>query len=154
MPTTEIKNKVSSRTAITVTGAASLADGSGYEFAAVDNTTNKYDVVEIGASFTCNGTPTANQSVDLYFLRNNGTEYDEGASGSAASWSPIGKQPDARLLVGSSPSSGQVLEGLFIMAKPGRSWQLAIVNNSGVALSSTGGDHSAGYVGMLPEIQA
>jgi hypothetical protein len=56
------------------------------------------------------------------------------------------------LAIGSSPSTGQVVTGNFILNDVGPKWSIAIVNVTGVSLNSTGGNHVISYAGITLDV--
>jgi hypothetical protein len=58
-----------------------------------------------------------------------------------------------RLVNKASPSTGDVLQGEFLIDKPGPSWGIAVVHDTGANLDATGGNHAVRWVSVDPEIQ-
>lgn len=152
----EIKDKLGTSTAMTLT-LASLADAAGRQSTIVDNTSNRYGEVlvflkiKMGAS-----APTANSIVEVYLIRddNDGTNHrSDGAGGSDAGLTPLNAQLIGAMRNKASPSAGDVLYGELLIYRPGPKWGIAVVNRTGQAFDSTGGNHWARYLGINPEIQ-
>lgn len=151
----EIKDKFSSVAAMTLT-LASLADGAGRQSTMVDNGTSDrfrdllvYLKIKMGAS-----APNANSIVEVYLLRGDkdGTEhFSDGGGASDAAMTPLNAQLIGALRNKASPSGGDVLYGEFLIHRPGPRWGIAVVNRTGQAFDSTGGNHWARYVGINPE---
>lgn len=154
MPT-EIKDKFGSSTALTIT-LASLSNTSARQSTIVDNTTDRFARVIVYAKIKQGTSPTGNRTVTAYLIRddNNGTNHR--TDGAGASDAAITIQNAT--LIGvmnnkSSPATGDVLYGEFVIDNPGPKWGIAIQNDTGVNLDSTGSNHWVRYVGINPEVQ-
>jgi hypothetical protein len=153
----EIKDKASASSALTIT-LASLATstaGVGRQSTVVDNTTNAYESVLVYASIKLGSSPTANKSVQLYLIRDdNGTPIRSDIAGAAdAAWTQKNAESIGSFSTGSSPSTGDVLSGAFLVPRPGPKWAVGVVHDSGANLDSTGGNHAITFVGLKPEVQ-
>lgn len=154
----EIKEKFGGTTALTIT-LASLANGSGRQSTIVANTTAKYADLIVYVKLTMSGSsaPNANAICEVYLIRGDQdatTEHlDDAAGASDAAITPLNAQLIGTLRTKGSPATSDVLQGSFLVNRPGPSWGIAIVNKSGQALHSTAGNHWVRYVGMNPEVQ-
>ena len=153
----EIKDKLSTSTALTIT-LASLADGGGRQSTLVDNGTSRYQ--EVLVYLKCkmgSSAPNANSIIEVYLLRGDkdaGTEHlSDGAGASDAALTPLNSQMIGALRNKASPAGGDVLYGEFLVHRPGPKWGIALFNRSGQAFDSTGSNHWARYVGINPEVQ-
>jgi hypothetical protein len=140
---------------ITLASLASSTAGVGRQSTEIDNTTNKFNRIEVSASIKLGTSPSSNAAVYLYLIRNNndGTPIrDDGASASDAAWTQKAAQLIGVLPTGPSAATGDVLRGNFIINDPGAKWSVGVVNSSGVALDSTGGNHVMSWNGMTIDI--
>lgn len=138
-----IKTSLAAASDLTIT-IASLANGSGRASTAVDNSTNLYLSADIRVKIKTNAAGTsATGYVSVYLLRSeDGTDYDDAFAGSDAAYTPV----NALLLgtinaVANATTYHKVFDtaelGLTLPAK----WAIGIVNSTGAALDSTGGNH-------------
>lgn len=151
----EIKDKFGSSTALSIT-LASLANGSARQSTIVDNTTDRFSRVIVYAKVKQGTSPTGNKTVTAYLLRddNNGTNHrTDGAGSSDAAITVLNAQLIGIMNNKSSPSTGDVLYGEFTIDNPGPKWGIAIQNDTGVNLDSTGSNHWVRFVGINPEAQ-
>lgn len=154
----EIKDKFSSSAALTIT-IASLADSStaGRQSTIVDNSSARYGRIIVYYKITLGTSPTGSRPVYFYLLRDDadGTPHRDGAAGASdAAWTaPEGMIPIWVDRDKASPSTGDVLQGSFIADVPGPKWAIGLVQNTGVALNGTGGNHWIRWVGVNPEVQ-
>lgn len=151
----EIKDKFGSSTAFTIT-LASLANGSARQSTIVDNTTDRFSRVIVYTKIKQGTSPTGNKTVTAYLLRddNNGTNHrTDGAGASDAAITILNATLIGIMNNKSSPTTGDVLYGEFIIDNPGPKWGIAIQNDTGVSLDSTGSNHWARFVGINPEAQ-
>lgn len=154
-----ILDKFGTSTALTITLAslASSTVGVGRQSTIVDNTTDRFSLLEIYYKITLGTSPTGNKAVRFAVIRvdNNGSphrDYQAGASDAGLTIVPDPVfdwiHPDK-----SSPSTGDVLQGSFQIWRPGPSWGIFVVHDTGVNLDSTGGNHYIRYTGVNPESQ-
>ena len=154
----EIKDKFASVTALTISLAslATSTSGVGRQSAIVDNTTNKYQDIELSVHIKQGTSPTANKSVQVYLIRDNNDSTpirDDTAGASDAALTVLNAPLIGILANKSSPATGDILEGNFIISRPGPKWGIAIVHDTGVNLDSTGSNHVISFIGLNPEIQ-
>ena len=150
-----ILSKYASTTAITIS-LGSLANGSARQGTIVDNTSTRYPEVLVALSIKLGTSPTANTLVSLYLIRDDagsGPIRTDGAGASDASIALKNAQCLGTLSTGGSPSTGDVLADVFPIEEPGPKWTVAVLNGTGVALDSTGGNHTVEFVGIEPEVQ-
>ncbi len=150
----EIKDKFGSSTAFTIT-LASLADGSGRQSTIVDNSANRYQDVLIYVRIKTQSGASGDSTVAVHLVRDDNNASNHRSDGAGAS--------DAALTVVNAPLVGvvkvrsaggvQTEYGEFLIHRVGPKWGIAIVNNTGAALDSTGSNHWARYVGLNPEVQ-
>ena len=149
-----------SAVAITIT-LASLASGSSYQSAAVDNTTDLYiDAMVYVKVKLQTGTPSGDKMVYLYVAGSeDGTNYPYPATGSNGSITMI-FPPNVRSLGNiycpdsgglSFPSSPFSVAAAFQGLMP-RKWSLIVQNATGVTFSATEGDHTKEYTGQPVQI--
>lgn len=155
----EIKAKFSgtppASTAMTISlgSLASSTAGVGRQTTIVDNTTARYQAVEVFVKITQGTSPTGNKFVYVYGIRSDGTLRSDGAGASDAGLTVLSAELIGVMPNKSSPSTGDVLIGSFIFENPGPEWGIAIVHDTVAALNSTGGNHSVSYIGINPEVQ-
>lgn len=156
MASNEIKDKiVIASTAFAIT-LGSLANGSSRQSTEIDNTVNLVQDVLVAVNIKLGTSPVANKDISLYLIRNdnNGVPIrDDGAGAVDAAITILNAPLIGVLNVGSSPNTGDVLKGLFLIHRPGPKWGIAIKNNSGVSLDSTNGNHIVNFLGLNPEVQ-
>lgn len=152
----EIKDKiVVASTAITIT-LASLANGSARQSTEIDNTSNLVQDILLAVNIKLGTSPTANKEIPVYLIRNdnNGIPIrDDGAGAVDAAITILNAPLVGALVIGSAPSTGDILKGLFLIHRPGPKFVIAVKNDSGVALDVTGANHVINYVGLNPEAQ-
>lgn len=147
-----------SNQSITIT-IASLGSGSSRESTAVDNTTSLFmdATVQIKVKTNAAGT-SATGRVDVFvYATADGTNYSGGASGVDAAFS---NNLDQLIYLGSLPAvaNATTYNAVFKLSKafgyggiPAK-WGVILQNNSGAALDSTGGNHSAVYQGITATV--
>lgn len=153
----EIKAKYSGTpaTAMTITLAslASSTAGVGRQTTLISNTTARYQSVEVFVQIKLGTSPTGNKFVYVYGIRGDGTTRSDGAGATDAAITVLSSELLAAMPDKASPSTGDVLIGVFWFENPGPEWGVAIVHDTGVNLDSTGGNHVIGYIGHNPEVQ-
>lgn len=153
-----VLDKYASVVALTITlgSLATSTTGVGRQSTIVDNTTNRYQDILLSVSIKQGTSPTGNKSVQIYLIRDNndGTAIlDDNAGVSDAALTVLNAPLIGTLINKSSPSTGDVLAGNFLITRPGPKWGIAIVHDTGVNLDSTNGNHVVSYIGLNPEIQ-
>lgn len=138
---------------ITIASLASSTAGVGRQSTMIDNTTSRYSRLLVYVKFKQGTSPTGNRTVQVFLVRGDGTRRSDAAGASDAAITILNSQPIMTLSNKSSPSTGDVLEGWCVVDDPGPEFGIAIVHDTGVNADSTGGNHSAYYVGMNPEVQ-
>lgn len=153
---TTSKELLTNNNSITATGLASLANGACYALAAVDNTSNQdFDAgVNLTIKTGASGVSTTG-TVTVYALASadGGTTWTEGYAGSAGALtltSPTNAIPVA--IINAVANATSYKSNVFNIAKafgylPGK-WAIAIVNNTGAALDSTGSNFACVYERM------
>lgn len=153
----DIKEAFGSVTGITIT-LTSLADGSARESTAVDNSSNLFldALVRIKLS-TDTGTISNPKAVFVYAygaLENTSQVYPDNVTGSDADITL--DSPTQLQLIGviyTAAASTSYTGGPFSVASAfngvlPQTWGIVVLNDSGVALSSTGGDFDIDYIGV------
>lgn len=139
-----IKQALNTAAAMTIT-LASLANGSGRAATAIDNSSGLYLDADIRVKVKTNAAGTsATGYCDVYLVSSeDGTNYDDAFAGSDAAITPVNVR---KLGTITTNANATTYIGLFSVASLGitlpTKWSIAIVNNSGAALDSTGGNHS------------
>lgn len=152
----DLKQAFGASTAITIT-LASLASGSARQSAVVDNASNLFLDVMVNLSVKlASGSPGGERTVYVYvYGSEDGTNYTDNATGSDAAITmrsptnlrPLGiiNTPDSGALTyKSGPMSVAAAFGGVIPRK----WGIVVVNNTGLALSATEGDHAKTHTGV------
>lgn len=147
-----LKDIFASSTAFTISLAslASSTSGVGRQSTIVDNTTNAYTAIWVACNIKMGTSPSNSSPVYIYLIRddNNGTNIrDDGAGASDAGLTVVNAPLIGTLFTKASAATGDVLKGIFYVPAPGPKFGIAVVNATGVALDSTGGNHVINYVG-------
>ena len=135
---------------ITLASLAASTAGVGRQSTLVNNS-SKYPAALVAIKTKLGTSPTAG-TVQVYLIRTDDstpTIADDGAGLSDAALTVVGAQFLGTLPTKASPSTGDVLQAVFDTAPCGPLcgyWGIAIVNSTGVALDSTGGNHTAEYL--------
>lgn len=159
MPT-EIKDKFSTSAALTVTLAslATSATGVGRQGTLVDNTTNRFTRAVIYYKITQGTSPTGSKAAYFYLIRSDNdatTQHNDAAGGASdGAWTALPNVQPVHIAYNlASPSTGEVLQGSFVVEDLGPEWTIGVYHDTGVDLDSTGGNHWIRYVGINPESQ-
>lgn len=156
----EIKSKYAAAAAMTIT-LASLSNNSARQSSEVDNSTNRYLDVLVTIKLKTGGSGVAAAGgVTLFAFGsiNGGTTRTENAGGSDAAIT-LTNPPNARMIgfVNAVANATSYVAGPFSVAAafggvlPQR-WGIIVYNESGAALSSTGGDFDLSYQGVTSEL--
>lgn len=150
----EIKAKYGSVTAFTIT-VASLADASARQADIIDNSTSRFQKIYVFAKVKLGTSPSSNRGVFFYLIRDDGVTNvrTDNAGASDAAITIVNAQQVGALTTGPSAATGDVLRDAFVFLDPGPKWTIAVLNNSGVALDSTGANHTIEWFGENPESQ-
>lgn len=143
-----------SDTALTITLASLAASATaGRESTAVDNTTDLAVDAELYGKIKTGTTPSNNSAIEIWvYGSGDGTTFSGGATGSNAALTPSAKAM-LRLaqVIPVSNTTGIThqfyigsVASLFGGLLPAK-WGVFVLNNSGVALDSTAGNHAIGY---------
>ena len=151
-----ILDKFGTSAALTIT-VASLTNGSGRQSTLIDNATARFQDLLIYVKIKMGTSPVADSTVDIYLIRGDDdatTEHlSDGAGTTDAALTVLNAVLIGTIKTGASPSTGDVLYGEFLVHRPGPTWGIAVVNNSGVTLDATGSNHWVRYIGLNPEVQ-
>ncbi len=126
--------------AVTIT-LASLANGASAVSNAIDNSSNKYvsAVVRVKVRTNAAGT-SATGLVTVYIVRSTdgGTDYSDNLD----------------QLIGTIPTTANATTyaRAFPVENLGTHWKIAVLNNSGAALDSTGGNHEVEFTGIRYDV--
>lgn len=134
-----------SATAMTITLASlsSSAAGVGRQSTIVSNV-NIAQLIHLSVKVTVGTTPTIDTNILVYLIKSDGTLRSDAAGASDAGLTII----NSRLLFPiqvNAVTSDVAYYGEGIIRNPGREWGIAIVNQTGVNLNSTGSNHSVSY---------
>jgi hypothetical protein len=150
----EIPQKYSAVNNFTIT-LASLADSSsgvGRQSTMVTTATD-YECIHVDLKVKQGTSPTGNRYVYVYVIRGNGTGRDDGAGASDAALTVYSAECLGAMPNKASPATGDLLQKHFTIERPGLEFGIVVVNNTGVNLDSTEGNHSYTWYGVLPEVQ-
>jgi hypothetical protein len=134
---------VTNSQAVTIT-LASLANGSTATSSAVDNSSNKFFSANVRVKIKTNAAGTsATGSVSVFLVRSTdgGTDYDDSTA------TCIGVIPATANATTYTRTFSTEPYGAL-----GSHWKIAVVNNTGAALSSTAGDHEVEFSGIKYDI--
>lgn len=144
-----ITQKYGSNIGLTIT-LASLANGSGRASTAVDNSTDNFISADIRVKVKTGSSGVLSSGlVEVYFIRSeDGTNYDDNFGGTDGTYTNL----NARLLgIIDTTANSTTYQKVFDTQELGitlpKKWSIALVNRSGAALTSTGGDHEVKYTG-------
>lgn len=127
---------------VTIT-IASLANGSTATSNAIDNSTNKFLSANVRVKVKTNASGTsASGSCSVFLVRSTdgGTDYDDAAMFLGALSTVANATTYARTF--STEQLGPI----------GTHWKVAVANNSGAALDSTGGSHEVEFAGIKYDV--
>lgn len=134
---------VSNSQAVTIT-LASLANGSSATSSAIDNSSNKFLSALVRVKLKTNAAGTsATGSCSAFLVRSTdgGTDYDD-STGTFLGALPTAANATTYIRTFSTEPLGAL----------GSHWKVAVVNNSGAALDSTGGSHEVEFAGIKFDI--
>lgn len=133
---------------------ASLADAGARQSNIVNNE-NDAQIIRVYFKVTTGTSPVDNKTIEFYLLTGDKvTTPDIITDGAGAS--------DAGITIESAPqvnvvtvdnNSDKTYQDSFLIRNPGVSWGIAVKNNTGVALNSTGTNHKLTYVRENQEVQ-
>jgi hypothetical protein len=147
---------LAARTVITM-GITSLANGSAWQSASIDNTANKY--LDALVYVVTKGQAGSTLGLEFYvYAGDGGSAFTDAASGSDATFTAANRRQSALLDV-LTLSTTTAVQGLlrrsvascFGGVMPPK-WGLIAINNTGGALSTTAGDHVITYQGYTETI--
>lgn len=136
---------------------ASLADAASRQSDMVDNT-DTAQMIRVYYKVTTGTSPTSNRSIEFYLLTGDAPAQ---SGGSNIRTDNAGASDAAITLVSAKVvdvaqtdnTSDKAYRGSFLIRNPGPEWGIAVKNNTGAALNSTGGNHEIRYVTEDVEIQ-
>lgn len=138
--------------AISIT-LASLANAAARQGDMINNIDNA-QMVRVYFKVATGTTPTANETIEFYLLSGNGAGSPLRTDSAGAS--------DAAITIDTAPivnvvqvdaTADKLYIGSFLIRNPGIEWGIAVKNNSGDALKSTGGSFELAYVVENVEVQ-
>jgi hypothetical protein len=148
-----LKEQFGTATTITMS-LASLASGSWWQSAFIDNSVNLYLDDFVQAKVKTAGTAAGTVDFWLYASMDGGTSYSDGASGSDASFTPTSTPNLVHLGTVNTPvaTTSYISAHFSVAAAFGGSvpqrWGLAAKNTNGGALDSTAGNFVIQYQGL------
>ena len=130
---------------ITATGLDSLVNASAYSLGLISNINGSFEgamIIRVYYKIVTASSPTAGDSITFYLLQgDNGSNATDGATTSAGTITIYTASSISVIQIASTITTYQ---GSFIIRNPGPQWGIAVLNNSGVSLASSG--HSITYV--------
>ena len=159
MATGDVLDTYGASTAFTITLAslASSAAGVGRQSTFVDNETTRYmDLLVFLKIQVHSSAVTADTTIDCYLLR--GDDHTENVHTDDAGDSDAGITIKNATKIGSlrvtAVTADLYYTGEFLIHRPGPSWAIAVVQNTGQVLGSTEGNHIKRWVGLYPQVQS
>lgn len=152
----EIKELFGSTTSfsITLSGLASSVSGVGRQSAMVDNSVTRAGRAFVYVKATQGASPTNGRAVYVYGIRGDGTFRDDGAGAIDA---PITGYNLPLLGVLSNKATGSatgdVVQGWMVFENPGKEFGIAVVQDTGAALTGNESLHGYKYILDNPEVQ-
>ena len=142
---------------ITLSSLANSSAGVGRQSTIIDNTSNAYLSAIISLSITVGTTPTANTPIYVYLVRDNndGTPLRDDAAGASDAALTVKNAQLLGIITCPAATSDTAYQGVFDTAPLGPlgpKWGIAIVNNTGVALHATEGNHIKSYIGVTKSV--
>lgn len=145
---TPIIAKFGTSTTLTIT-LASLAFSAtvGRASTMIDNSTTAAQMIRVYYSIMTGTTPTVNTPILIYLTQGDASSPNirtDNASGTDGTFTVV----TAKLVdvINVSATSNVAYNGSFLVRNPGPNWGVAVVNNTGANLNSTGGNHVMRYV--------
>ncbi|MFN0159287.1 MAG: hypothetical protein ACKVRP_14600 [Bacteroidota bacterium] len=152
----EIRTKLDARATFTISLAslANSAVGVGRQSTMISNSSNRPGALIFVKIRSGSSTPTAGAVFQVYLLRGDGTSRTDGAGSSDAGLTVENADLLGTIVV--IATTGKDFYGVFDTAPLGRlgtEFGIAVVNASGTALDSTGGNHVCAYQLYADEVQ-
>jgi hypothetical protein len=149
----DIKDAFAASAAFTIT-LASLANATAQQSSMIDNSSNLYSSANIFVKITSGSSaPTAGSVYSVYLLRRDDHASpnisEDSAGGSDAAITIENATPLGVIIV--TASANKAFIGVFsttALGPLGKSWGIAIKNNSGQTIHATEGNHLARWVGV------
>lgn len=143
-----------SQLTITLASLASSTSGVGRQGTIVDNTTTRYKRIYLFPRIKLGTSPTSSTLIRFYLIRDDTNSIRTDGAGSSDAGLTVKNAIEVySLTTGSSAATGDTLTGDCVIEDPGPKWTIAVVNSSGVALDSTGGNHQIDWFGEDDEVQ-
>lgn len=144
----------STQLTITLNSLASSTVGVGRQSTMVDNTSDRFQFINLHIKVKTGTSPTASKGIYVYLLKGNKAStpdvITDGAGASDAGLTVASAQQIAG--AATSSTTGQVYQFDCVINYPGPSWGIAIVQDTAVALDASAGG-SAWFEGMNQEVQ-
>ena len=142
----EYKQKLANSATATIT-LASLANGSGRGSTAIDNSSVLGIEADIAVKIkTASSGVSSTGYLDIYLIRSeDGTNYDDSFGGSDAAFTPVNATKIGSMTANAASTTYYGVFNTAIAGNLPRKFCIGIVNNTGAALDSTGGNHAVTY---------
>jgi hypothetical protein len=142
----ELKVKLGTSTALTLT-LASLANGSGRCSTAVDNSSSNGISADIYLSIKTGASGVSSTGyIDVYLVSSeDGTNYEDAFAGTDAAFTPVNARKIGIISAVANATTYKAVINTALIGDLPRKFAVAVVNNTGAALSSTEGDHTKTY---------
>lgn len=133
---------------------ASLADAGARQSTIVNNN-NDAQMIRVYFKVTTGTSPVDNKTIEFYLLTGDKvTTPDIITDGAGASDASITIESASQVnVVQTDNVSDKTYQDSFLIRNPGVSWGIAVKNNTGVTLNSTGSNHKMTYVRENQEVQ-
>lgn len=155
----EVKEKFSGSAALTITLAslASSVVGVGRQSTMVDNSSDRFGRITLYVRVRVGTSPTAARSIRVYLIRSDkiasGTIHRSDNAGASDAGLTVKNATLVGVLYVDAATSDLDYYAEIVVDAPGPEWGVAIVQDTGVNLNSTGTNHWVRFVGSNPENQ-
>ncbi len=142
----EYKQKLANSATATIT-LASLANAAGRGSTAIDNSSVLGIEADIAVKIKTASSGVATSGyLDIYLIRSeDGTNYDDSFGGSNAAFTPVNATKIGSMTANAASTTYYGVFNTAIAGNLPRKFCIGIVNNTGAALDSTGGNHAVTY---------
>ena len=153
----EIKAVYSTTAQLTITLAslASSATFVGRQSTMVDNSTTRYQKIHLFCKVTTGTSPTTTKGIYVFLLKadkaTSPNVATDNAGASDAAITIVAAQQLSGVLIDSTSDKTYRLDCMIM--SPGPLWGVAVVQDTGVNLNATAGNHAIWWLGENPEVQ-
>lgn len=154
MATGDILTIAASPGTVTIT-LASLADGAARQSTQITDASPSIPEYTVAAKITTGTSPTAGGRLEVYLARSDdgSPEIRDGGTGTSdAAYSGTKDELELLRIVRVDGTSDQAYQFSMIVRNPGTDFVIVVVNETGVALNSTGGNHAVREVAQNQQV--